>query len=444
VTVERTTKNVAAGDDEAAEAGTVEADLGAENLVAENPETPALRPSRISLRDLWSEAVAACLARPARAALTVLGTVLGIAALVATLGVSKTASGQIVARFDALAATDVTVTPRTAAGPVVSRVIPWDAAGRIRRLAGVVAAGTSADVDVKGALVRSVPLNDPSGQSTFQLPVKAASPELFAAIRARVASGRVFDEGHSVRGDRVAVLGPAAADRLNLSGVDQQPAIFIGERLYLVVGVLSDVARQADMLGAVIIPEGTARHEFGLVAPGSVQIDTEIGAARLIAQQAPIALNPDNPALFRVAQPPDAQGTKNAVKNDLNALFIILGLVSLLVGALGIANVTLVSVLERIGEIGLRRALGAGRRHIAAQFLTESALMGLFGGIIGASLGTSATVLVAISRHWTPILDPKVPLLAPLVGTVIGLISGLYPAWRAARLQPVEALRSAI
>jgi macrolide transport system ATP-binding/permease protein len=401
-----------------------------------------LRPTRITIRDLWSEAFSACLARPGRAVLTVLGTVIGIAALVATLGISKTAGGQIVARFDALAATDVSITPRSTGGPVVSRAIPWDAAARVRRLAGVVAAGTLADVDVRGALVRSVPVNDPSGQSKFQLSVKAASPGLFPAVRATLKSGRVFDEGHSARGDRVAVLGPAAAERLNLAAVDQQPAVFIDDHLYLVVGILTDVARQADLLGAVIIPEGTARQEFGLLAPGSVQIETAIGAARLVAHQAPIALNPDNPTTFKVAQPPDPQSTKNAVKNDLNSLFLILGLVSLLVGAIGIANVTLVSVLERVGEIGLRRALGAGRRHIAAQFLTESAVMGLFGGILGASLGTLVIVAVAVSRQWTPILDLAVPLTAPLIGILIGLGSGLYPAWRAARLQPVDALRA--
>jgi ABC-type antimicrobial peptide transport system permease subunit len=115
--------------------------------------------------------------------------------------------------------------------------------------------------------------------------------------------------------------------------------------------------------------------------------------------------------------------------------------VSLLVGALGIANVTLVSVLERVGEIGLRRALGAARRHIAAQFLVESGVMGLLGGIVGASLGVLVVVIVSASRTWTPVLEPWVPLAAPLVGGLIGLLSGTYPSLRAAAMEPVESLR---
>jgi ABC-type antimicrobial peptide transport system permease subunit len=178
------------------------------------------------------------------------------------------------------------------------------------------------------------------------------------------------------------------------------------------------------------------------VAPSSVQIETEIGAVDLIVRQAPEALNPSDPALLRVAAPPDPEQLRGNVENDLNALFLLLGGVSLLVGALGIANVTLVSVLERVGEIGLRRALGATRRHIAQQFLVESGAMGLVGGIVGASLGT--LVIVAVSAHntWTPVLDPRVPLVAPLVGGLVGLISGTYPALRAAFLEPVDALRS--
>jgi ABC-type antimicrobial peptide transport system permease subunit len=132
------------------------------------------------------------------------------------------------------------------------------------------------------------------------------------------------------------------------------------------------------------------------------------------------------------------------VKNDLNSLFLLLGGVSLFVGAVGIANVTLVSVLERVGEIGLRRSLGAARRHIAAQFLLESTTLGLAGGVLGASVGTLVVVIVAATRRWTPVLEPWVPLGAPMLGAVVGLLSGVYPSARAAALEPVEALRSTL
>ncbi len=398
--------------------------------------------SRMSVRDLVAESGAGLLARPARVALTVLGTVVGVAALVATLGLSKTASNQIVGRFDEVAATDVVVTPVARNGTPAASVIPFDAEARLRRLNGVAAVGTLSDVDVRGALARSVPVNDPLGQSELQLPVKAASPGLWRAVRATLATGRFPDRGHSGRADRVIVLGPNAAARLNIVRVDQQPAIFLGDRLYLVIGILANVQRQPSLLGAAVMPEGTARREFGLPAPSSAQIETRVGAVDVIARQAPVALSPDSPTLLKVAAPPDPRQLKGAIRNDLNALFVLLGGVSLLVGAIGIANVTLVSVLERVGEIGLRRALGAARRHVAAQFLLESSAMGLLGGIIGASVGTLVIVAVSASRTWTPVLDPWVPLAAPFVGALIGLVSGTYPALRAAALQPVEALRS--
>jgi ABC-type antimicrobial peptide transport system permease subunit len=400
---------------------------------------------RMELRDLLGEAAAGLVARPARVGLTVLGTVIGVAALVATLGLSKTAGNQIVGRFDEVAATDVVVTPVPGAqrsGGSAKNVIPWDAEARIKRLNGVAAAGTLAEVDVRGALVRSVPINDPLGQTEIQLPVRAASPGLWRAVRAHLLAGRFPDRGHSARGDRVAVLGVNAARRLGIRNLDQQPAIFIGDRLYQVIGLLGTVGRQTSLLGSLTIPNGTARNEFNLAAPTSVQIETRIGAVELIVRQAPEALNPSDPTLLRVAAPPDPEKLRGNVQNDLNALFLLLGGVSLLVGALGIANVTLVSVLERVGEIGLRRALGAGRRHIAAQFLIESTVMGLLGGIVGASLGTLVVVGVAASRTWTPVLEPWVPFAAPLVGGLIGLLSGTYPSLRAAAMEPVEALRA--
>jgi macrolide transport system ATP-binding/permease protein len=408
------------------------------------PPTAPLPAAKLSFRDLAAESLAGLLARPARVALTVLGTVIGVGALVATLGLSKTAGSQIVGRFDAVAATDVVISPVPVArrGSSNANVIPWDAEERLKRLNGVAEAGTLADVDVRGQLVRSVPINDPLGQTEVQLPVRATSPGLWGAVRAKLGSGRLPDGGHAARGDRTAVLGANAARRLGITSLDQQPAIYIGDRHYQVIGLVKSVERQPSLLGSVAIPDGTARREFGLAGPTSVQVETDVGAVQLIVRQAPRALSPHDPQLLQVAAPPDPEKLRAGVQNDLNALFLLLGSVSLLVGALGIANVTLVSVLERVGEIGLRRALGGARRHIAAQFLLESGVMGLLGGIIGTSLGTLVVVGVSASRTWAPVLDPLVPLAAPLVGGLIGLLSGTYPSLRAAGMEPVEALRA--
>ena len=391
--------------------------------------------------DLLVEASSGVLARPGRAILTVLGTVLGIGALVATLGISKTAGNQIVGRFDALAATEIVATPR-AVGKLTINAIPWNAQQQIERLNGVVAAGTLADVTVKNTRIRAVPVNDPLGQTEFQMPIKAVSPGLFKAVRAELASGRFFDAGHAQRGERVAVIGRVAAGRLNLARVDQLPAIYIGEKLYTVIGIIDSVARQPDLVSAVIIPEGTARTEFRLSGPSLVEIETRIGATSLIAGQVPLALSPNDPLRIKIAAPPEPKLVKDGVQSDLDSLFLILGGVSLLVGAIGIANVTLVSVLERTGEIGLRRALGAGRRHIAAQFLAESTAMGLIGGLLGASVGLLVVVGISFIRRWTAVIDPTIPLLAPLLGAAVGLVAGLYPSLRAARLEPVDALRA--
>jgi ABC-type antimicrobial peptide transport system permease subunit len=202
------------------------------------------------------------------------------------------------------------------------------------------------------------------------------------------------------------------------------------------------VARQASLLGSIVIPEGTAERDFGLGGPSSAQVETRIGAASLIASQLPLALSPTDPTLLKVNAPPEPRRVRAGVQSDLNALFLLLGAVSLFIGAVGIANVTLVSVLERVGEIGLRRSLGAARRHIAGQFLLESTTLGLLGGVLGAALGTLVVVGVAASRTWTPVLEPWVPLGAPLLGGFIGLLSGIYPSVRAAALEPVEALRA--
>ena len=398
-----------------------------------------------SIRDMLNEASAALTARPARTLLTALGTVLGVAALVATLGLAKTAGGQIVGRFDELAATRVEVKLDDGGffGQRENRPnpLPFDAGGRLSYLNGVKSAGTKSPLELDGAFARSVPVVDPLGQTEFQIPMFSASPGLFAAVRGTVETGRWFDDGHNQRGDAVAVLGPAAAERLNINRVDAQPAIFVGEHTLAVVGIIRDVEREPDLLSAIIVPDGWARDAFTLSAPSEVHIDVEVGAAQLIGSQAAIALAPNSPELLRVSVPPSPGSVRRSVETDVNALFLVLGGISLLVGAIGIANVTLVSVLERTSEIGLRRALGATRRHIATQFMFESAVLGALAGLIGASLGVLVIVGVSANRQWTPILDEWIPLAAPFAGAVVGLIAGLYPALKAASIEPISALR---
>ncbi|WP_114972319.1 ATP-binding cassette domain-containing protein [Rhodoferax ferrireducens] len=412
--------------------------------LASPPAVATVPRSGISTHDLLNEALAGMFARPGRMLLTVLGVVIGMSALVATVGLTRTAGNRIISQFDQLAATELFVTarPGTATGMVDPRAIPWDAPARLQRLNGVAAVGLLSDVDIGDALVSASPVRDPLNQSALKLAVRAASPDLFRAVRADLASGRFPDAGHSGRADRVAVLGPDAATRLGINALERLPAIAIGDQPYMVIGVLRDVGRKPELLGSVLIPEGTARRYFGLTGPGTVVVETQIGAAYLIADQARLALRPDDPRLLKVQVPQEPKRVRDEVQSDLNLMFLILGGLSLIVGALGIANITLVGVMERTGEIGLRRAMGATRRHIALQFLFESASMGVVGGILGASLGVLVVIGVSAYQVWSPVLDPAAPLLAPVVGGVIGLLSGLYPASRAARLEPAEAFHN--
>jgi putative ABC transport system permease protein len=170
-------------------------------------------------------------------------------------------------------------------------------------------------------------------------------------------------------------------------------------------------------------------------------ISTELGAARQIASEAALALDPAHPEHFKVVPPPEPKTLRGSVTSDLNQLFMLLAGICLVIGAVGIANTTLVAVLERTGEIGLRRALGARGRHITVQFLAESGALGALGGLVGTSLGTVTVVAMAVHREWTPVIHPATVVTAPLAGLATGVLAGLYPAWRASRIQPAEALR---
>jgi len=407
---------------------------------------PVARGDRFSASDLVSEATSDIGSRPGRLVMTILGTVLGIGSLVATWGFAQTAAGQISSQFNQAASTQVSIEPETASFGESSGAlgrIPWDAPERLGRLAGVEGAALLSDVQLAdGVTITSVPLNDPSAPATAVPPVTATSADLLEVVGGEMQTGRMFDAGHDARGDRVAVLGTRVAQKLNIARVDSQPSIFIGGTSYAVIGILGDVQTNGDLRDAVIIPTGTARHDFGLVAPAQVIAHIAVGAGPQIAEQAPLALASDDPDSLKVRAPKAGSTLGAAVQGDVNVVFLIVGAVSLLAGGLGIANVTLLSVTERTGEIGLRRALGATRRQIAAQFTVESIVIGVLGGLIGAALGVLAVVGVAAIQQWTAVVDPFVAVAGVVVGALVGWVSGSYPARRASLIEPITALRA--
>jgi putative ABC transport system permease protein len=400
-------------------------------------------PSRFRLADLASEAMAGLLQRPGRSALTVLGTVVGIGGFVAIVALSQTAAGQIGKDFNVQDATQVTVTDTGArGGPSPTMDFPMNADALADRIHGVLASGVWWSVNVGNSAVSALPAS--ADGTKLGLPVTAASPGALVASGAQLSAGVLFNQFHEDRAQDVAVLGKTAAAQLGIASLVNEPAIFIGGQPFTVVGVLAGDPRLPQLNLGVTVPESAALRLWGPpppYGPAQMLIHTRLGAAQVVAEQAAVAVRPDDPKLLSATAPANPAQLKNAVTASLNTLFLALAGVALIIGAVGIANTTLVAVLERSSEIGLRRALGARPRHIAVQFLAESTALGLFGGLVGACLGVLVAIAVTISEHWTALLDARIVFAAPAAGAVIGLLAGLYPALRASTIEPADALR---
>ncbi|WP_436501807.1 ABC transporter permease [Actinokineospora sp. HUAS TT18] len=397
--------------------------------------------THVRFRDTLGQAISGLLQRPGRAALTALGTTLGIGTFVAVLGLSASATGQISARFTALSATEVTL-ERDATTPDEPAAFPSNAQDAVANLPGVVHVGVTWPVPTTAAIAARPDTNAITGES---LSVQAITPGYLDAIHASYSAGMPLDRFHHDRGERVAILGSSAAHRLGVSRLDAQPAIFIGSRAFTVIGIVDHVDRAPDTLLSVMLPSTTVEEIWG-PSPNSgntstMLIETQVGAAPQVSRQAKTAARPDSIDLTRAVPPADPRALRDRVAGDLDALGLALAGVVLLVGTIGIANTTLVAVLERVPEIGLRRALGARRRHIASQFVVEAGTLGLLGGLIGTAVGIGTVVIAAMAHSWTPLLDPRWIYPSPLLGALAGLLAGLYPSWKAGRIEPADALR---
>jgi putative ABC transport system permease protein len=398
---------------------------------------------RARIVDLVGEATSAIRRRRARSALTSLGTVLGVGAFVITLGLASTASAQISESFNVLKATEVRLED---ARPDSNEdtAFPTDTDQRLQALNGVNSAGRYWTVNV-GTPPTAHPSLDRTNQTNSAVPITAASPGAIAASIPTLTAGRIFDRYHQANNMRVAVLGSAAARQLGVNRIDQNAALFIDGTPFAIIGIIDDVKRNPDLLLSVTIPDTTALKLWGhraINGPSRAIIDVKPGAAQLIGRQAALALRPQQTDRYTTLVPPEPKTLRRDVETTSNTLYLALAAVTLLIGAVGIANTTLVSVMERTSEIGLRRALGAARRHIATQFLTESALLGTIGGLAGTITGLLTIVGVSTLRQWTPTIPPEIPLLAPLLGTIVGILAGIYPAIKATTIQPLQALRN--
>jgi len=397
---------------------------------------------RFRSKDLVVEAITGLAGHPGRLTLSALVVVLGIGALVATIGLAQTGARQLQARFDHIAATHGTV--RVAEDPMTLaqlNTIPWDAGERASRLNGVIAAGTLTVLDNTDMVITASPVFDPMAPPTRKPGVIAISPGLLDAVSATLEAGTDINSFHDARGERVALLGTKAASLLGVTRVDNQPAVFIDGTSYTVIGIVQDTERAADLIDAVIIPQSTARVTLGLSEIEVVHVQVEIGAGPMIQRQIGTALSPSSPTGYDIVMPPPPSQMREQLTVDVNSLFLILGLVALLLGGVTIAVVSSLSVMERRGEIGLRRALGATRQQVAVQYITETAIVGLLGGLAGAAAGVLAVVTTAAINQWTPVLDLRLVGLAIILGVIVGAVSGLIPALRAARLEPATALQ---
>ena len=387
-------------------------------------------------RDVLASGSIGLRTRRLRAALSVLGISIGIASIVAVLGISGSTQANLLGEIDALGTNLLTAAPGQQVLGGSAQLYP----GAVTKLAHISGVQSAAGVY---QVPNAAPLRTRyiSSLQTGGLGVEAADPTLLDALRSRLASGTFLSPATSNYPG--VVLGSTAAHQLGLSSLADHPLLYIQGQWFAVIGILKPLPLAPELNPQVLIGLPVAERIFGtLNAATTIYVRANTNAVTSVRGLLAVSANPEHPENVQVSRPSDALSARAAAQGSYDTLLLGLGLVALLVGGVGIANVMVISVLERRGEIGLRRALGATRPDIAGQFLTESLLLSLLGGLAGAAIG------VAVTAGYAAIKALPTTLSATALGggigaaLTIGAVAGIYPALRASRLAPTEALRA--
>src|SRR6266566_5270954 len=391
-------------------------------------------PRRLHTSDLVGLAGVGLATRKLRAGLSALGIAIGVAAIVAVLGLSSSSAAGLNAEIAALGTNLVTVqNGENFAGQTAE--LPRRSPGMIARLPGVTTVQDTGTVNNVNAY-RS-PLINPI--ETNALSVDATSLHLPAAASTSLAQGEFLNA--ATAREPVCVLGAAAAQRMGIDRIWPGERIWVGGLWFYVAGILKPAVLASEIDSSVLIGYPAAEKYLGFDGhPSTIYVKAATGRVRAVDSLLAAQANPENPSYVTVSQPSAALTAQAAAKGAFSTLFLGLGAVALLVGAIGVANIMVISVLERRSEIGLRRALGATKGHIRIQFLSEAVALALVGGAAGLVAGAAATAVYAHTKGWAVVIPAQAWAGGLAAALLIGALAGLLPALKAARLSPTEAL----
>ena len=390
---------------------------------------------RLGFADLARVASVGIRTRRVRAALSALGIAIGVAAIVAVLGLSASSRAGLLAEIDKLGTNLLTVTNgQTLFGQTAE--LPLQAPGMITRIGPVQQVQETGSIDAgvyKSPLIPAV--------NTNALSVQAASLDLPRTVGTTTAAGSYLNA--ATAHEPVAVLGAQAASLLGIDRIYQGERVWLGGMWFYLAGILKPAVLATEIDNSVLVGFPAAERYLDFDGhPTTIYVRTVTSQTAAVQSVLAATANPESPDEANVSQPSAALTARAETQGALNSLFLGLGAVSLLVGAVGVANIMLIGVLERRSEIGLRRSLGATKGQIRTQFLAEAILLSLLGGAAGVAAGAIATLVYASTEHWTAVVPASAWAGGLAAAILIGAIAGILPAIRAAQLSPTEALRT--